>query len=626
MQKQLLKSFMVVVLFWWTVFLLAFSLSEPSLNLEALKKIHHLLPFFHFGIPATASALNALSLQITALKFWSAPLLGLTGVLALAGAGISALIAWRLQQARLRRERAGQKGWRGVRVTLGELPTPAVLPMLRADLVFDSPEAETEVERQEGPITQKALLGLPEAHQRLIQEIIKVLAAHPEAYVGPGHQGTLLEHSLHVLEAALGRLEVQKEPLLPVAAIAHDLGKITTFQKNEEGEWERTGWHDKASARILATLPAWWGLSEEDQLVLDLAVRYDHSSRNMPFPTKDILRRRALDLQNLLSTSDRTATAAEKQAILQDLPLPDLAFTAFMEALPTFPLHVAGHAPAKGVQAAGWKQGDFLFLLEHQCRERSMSMLAPEVSAALGGAFRAQHKLAPFTQSLFEGLAARQLLVTEWEQQSVSKDNALWNLQSGTKAFKSVLILRITEDMRLRLPETDTTYVLTVLGPLREPSLPGEMNMGSALDLKGLLKPGKKKVASELEAEKPKPSGGYTPLPKQSASKNSEPEAAPETEKTESPLQEGSTSSETPSAIRPRKGPAISSETEAACPERKEAASEGNLAEVETQAVSEKAPTEAGNADPLEQPPGTQGTPKKPVKKVWRKPPRPASS
>jgi predicted HD phosphohydrolase len=514
MQKHLLRNFLIVAGFWWTVAFLIFSFSDPSVNLMALKRIHSLFPFLIPSVPTHASALNALSLQIASLKAWSLPVLGLTVFWAILGAGLSTGWASWLRFKRKQRETAGKGDWRGVSITLGILPPLAALPRIEADLCFDEPEKAAEqaaeIAEAEGPALRTALQRLPQVNRDLIQEIIEVLAAHPEAYVGPGHQGTLLEHSVHVLEGTLLREETAEEPLLPVAAIAHDLGKIITFQKNSEGEWVRTGWHDKASARILATLPSWWRLPPDERLALDFAIRYDHSSRDMPFPKNDQIRRRALKLQGLLSQADRAATEAEKQAVLAELPLPDLAFQAFMDVLPTLPLHVAGHAPAKGVKAAGWKQGEFLFLLENQCRDRSMAMLSPEIAAALGGAFRPQHKLAPFTEHLLAGLAERQILVTEWEQQTVPADNALWNLKSGTKEFKGVLILRITDEMRLRLPETDTTYVLTVLGPLREPSLPGEMGVTSALDLRGLLRSPKKSSNSmEANTSPVKPSGGY---------------------------------------------------------------------------------------------------------------------
>lgn len=627
MQKHLLRSFLIVVWFWWVVAFLVFSISDPGINLAALERLHTLFPFLAIRVPAHADALNALSIQIRILKGWSLPVLGLTAAWALVGAGLALGWAWGLRQKRIRREQSGQNGWRGVSVTLGVLPPLASLPRIEADLCVDEPEkaAEqaSEIAEAEGESLQTTLTRLPQVNQDLIQEIIEVLAAHPEAYVGPGHQGTLLEHSLHVLETTLLRKEAAEEPLLPIAAIAHDLGKIVTFQKSAEGEWTRTGWHDKASARILAALPSWWKLNPEERLALDFAIRYDHSSRDMPFPRKDQIRRRALQIQGLLSQADREATAAEKQAVLIDLPLPDLAFQAFMDVLPTLPLHVAGHAPAKGVKAAGWKQGEFLFLLENQCRERSMAMMSPEIAAALGGAFRPQHKLAPFTDHLLDGLAEQQLLVTEWEQQTVPANNALWNLKSGTKEFKGVLIIRITDEMRLRLPETDTTYILTVLGPLREPSLPGEMGVASTLDLKGLLRTSKKKPAESSEGAKTKPSGGYrlpsepTPEPSDSnmpvstdlqapsSAVSPEPEPEPEPEQTPAELPATESASSAPAA--PPEEPDVPPEF---------------VSKSELEPVSSDSEKSASGPEPLTETPSSVG-PVTPLKKKRLKRPSP---
>lgn len=500
MRKLLLKSFITVVLFWWTVAFLFFSVSDPETNLQVLHRLQHLAPFLHLKLPAHASALDALRLQLVALKYWTVPVLGLTALLGGLGVGLAALYTqFRIRERRLR-EKPSNQHWRDLGITLGELPLPAILPSENA--VLDGTPTEEggeEPSSEESPALLRRLALLPAVHRELIDQIIGVLAAHPDAYVGPGHKTTLLEHSLNVLETSLSREESETEPLLPVAAIAHDMGKITSFQRQKDGSWKRVGWHDKESARILATLEAWWRLPDLERKSLSLALRYDHSSGDIPFIGGGV-RERALALQNLLETSDRAATAEEKKVVLEDLPLPDIVFEAFLKALPTFPLHVAGFAPAKNVKAAGWKKGGVLYLLEHQCRDRVLQTMDPDINAALGGLYRAQHTVAPFTQALLHALEARALLIREHGGQTVKVDEAMWTIQSGTKEFKSVMMIRITDEMKLKLPDTDTTYDITVTGSLRG-SPPGEMAVAS-LDMAGLLrKPRKPRPAPSDEKE-----------------------------------------------------------------------------------------------------------------------------
>lgn len=515
MRKLLLKSFLMVVTFWWIAAFLVFSLADPGTNLAVLERLQSLAPFLTLNLPRQASALDALHLQFLALKYWTLPVLGLSALVAGMGVGLAALYTrFRIQQRHLREEPANRY-WRDLGITLGELPIPPVLPS-EETVLSGLPAEETNAPApDESPATLNRLQALPAVHRELIDQIIGVLAAHPEAYVGPGHKTSLLEHSLNVLEVSLSRKESETEPLLPVAAIAHDLGKITAFEKQEDGSFKRVRWHDKESARILATLDGWWKLPEIERKSLLLALRYDHSSGNIPFLGKGV-RERTLSLQNLLETSDRVATAEEKKVVLADLPLPDMVFEAFLKALPTFPLHVAGFAPAKNVKAAGWKKGDVLYLLENQCRERVLQVMDPDINAALGGLYRAQNTIAPFSQALFQALESRALLIREYNGQVVKAEEPMWNILSGTKEFKSVIMIRITEAMRLKLPETDTTYDITVTGSLRS-SPPGEMAVAS-LDMAGLLRKPKKprppaEAPSTEEGEAVTFKGGYKVKP-----------------------------------------------------------------------------------------------------------------
>lgn len=352
-----------------------------------------------------------------------------------------------------RRQRAKSRGeFRGMDLSITNMPCPDPVSFK--------------------PIKAQLAGSVPAHHMPLINQLLGYLQAHPDAFCGDGHSTTLLEHHLGVIDEAF---EYEgADPLLPLAAAAHDIGKTVSHAK-QNGEWVRLSYHDKESGRLLAKFPAWWELPEDERSILLLAVKYEHSPNLMPvtFPglcSKGM--RRAVTLLQQLRDIDGLATRGEKRRVLETLNVQDLAIETFLRVVPQVPYQVKGLA--KRIKAAGFRVGERLYLSEHHIRETALSKLDDDVAAAFGGDFRARGQAGEFTQVLLAALADRGWLITTIEgvpegsekakTWTVPADQALWRVRSGFIEFRGMIAVELPVEHQGLYPQ-ETAYEVMVLGP-----------------------------------------------------------------------------------------------------------------------------------------------------------------
>ncbi|EHA15282.1 hypothetical protein [Halomonas sp. HAL1] len=352
-----------------------------------------------------------------------------------------------------RRQRAKSRGeFRGMDLSITNMPCPDPVSFK--------------------PIKAQLAGSVPAHHMPLINQLLGYLQAHPDAFCGDGHSTTLLEHHLGVIDEAF---EYEgADPLLPLAAAAHDIGKTVSHAK-QNGEWVRLSYHDKESGRLLAKFPAWWELPEDERSILLLAVKYEHSPNLMPvtFPglcSKGM--RRAVTLLQQLRDIDGLATRGEKRRVLETLNVQDLAIETFLRVVPQVPYQVKGLA--KRIKAAGFRVGERLYLSEHHIRETALSKLDDDVAAAFGGDFRARGQAGEFTQVLLAALADRGWLITTIEgvpegsekakTWAVPADQALWRVRSGFIEFRGMIAVELPVEHQGLYPQ-ETAYEVMVLGP-----------------------------------------------------------------------------------------------------------------------------------------------------------------
>jgi hypothetical protein len=468
MRSKLLKSFIYVFGFWWTLFALWWSLANPAINLESIVRLHRFLPFLPLAFPeGPVNVLDAWSIQKQVILYWSAPLAVLSAVSAAIGTACVWLFTWFQHKERDARE-VSRGGFRGASVTLGELSAPT--PTKRDTLELGAADSEI-------------FACMSKEEKAVLVDILGILSAHPDAFPGSGIGVSLLEHTVRVVEEALS--SKHRPGLSAIVAAAHETGKISAYVNAGEGEWTRVKSHDREAARHLATLDSWWALPSDVRMAVLFAVKYKTSPALLPEVdenphihklAKDLLYRAA-------ETTEKVATVAQAR-VLEKQELPAVALKGFLDALPTLPFQ---DGLPKGVKAVGWKVGTRLFLLEIKLRETIMAKLDPEIRGALEGAFKDRNKLATFTQEFLKALDSKGWLVKEFGKTKLEAKDALWVILAGKFDYKGVIIIDVPKEYATVLPSKDSLYEITIKGPLFAQSANQSVTSADLTDL-GLFK------------------------------------------------------------------------------------------------------------------------------------------
>ncbi|MBI5330101.1 MAG: hypothetical protein HZB71_05750 [Betaproteobacteria bacterium] len=291
MKNPLLSSFVIVTVFWYAV------LAIPS------RALLHEIPLYAFR------------------GFWIATVGLLWGLIAFA---VWLTVVRGNKQYRLK----SGDSQRGLSISLGDFPRGSP-PPARA------PCSEPFLPEQFLNWFTGYQAAHP-SHAKLMLAVMEVYQAHawlPASPVPGGHGGaTLMQHSLNVLATILGmapswRYDGHKnkkgqvvfppidgtyrfdatDPLIPVAGLAHDIGKITCYRQRQDRLVEEIRPnHDTEGGKLLITLKEFWSLSKEDRDALNLALSFYHHINSLPLWADD----RTRALTELLITADiRTGTA-----------------------------------------------------------------------------------------------------------------------------------------------------------------------------------------------------------------------------------------------------------------------------------------------------------------------------
>lgn len=479
MRSKLLKSFIYVFGFWWTVFAVWWSLSDPAKNYESLARLHNLLPFLPLSVPqGPVSVLDAWGMQKQVLIFWSIPLLALTAVIGSIGAGVVWLITWKEFKDRDEREVPSGK-FRGASVTLGVLSAPK--PTKRDILEL-------------GAADEEAFACMTKDEKAVLVDILGIISAHPAAYSGSGIGVSLLEHTVRVVEEALS--SKNRPGLSAIVAAAHETGKISAYTKDSQGEWQRVKNHDREAARHLSTLDSWWALPNDVRLAVLFAVKYKQSPALLPeIDDSPHIYKLAKDLLYRAAETTEKVTSVAKARVLEKQELPAVALKGFLDALPTLPFQ---DGLPKGVKAVGWKVGTRLFLLEIKLRETIMQKLDPDVRGALEGAFKDRNKLATFTQEFLKALDSKGWLVKEHGGTKLEAKDALWVILAGKFDYKGVIIIDVPKEYSTVLPSKDSLYEITIKGALFPPPASQGVTNADLTDLGLFKKPGAPRPAAAV--------------------------------------------------------------------------------------------------------------------------------
>jgi hypothetical protein len=292
MKNPLLSSFVVVTVFWYVV------LAIPS------RALLHEIPLY-------------------ALKGVWIVLVGLVW-------GVLAYSVW-LSVVRANKQQGLKSGdsRRGLDISLGDFPRgsppPARVPCCEPFL----PEQFST-----WFIAYQAAHPAHAALMHAVMEVYQARASLPASPLPGGHGGaTLIEHSRNVLATILsmapswrygghknkkGQIVFQlidgtfrfdaTDPLIPIAGLAHDIGKITCYRRREDGLVDEVRPnHDTEGGKLLITLDEFWALPKGDRDALNLALSFYHHINSLPLWADD----RTRALTELLITADIRTGMAE---------------------------------------------------------------------------------------------------------------------------------------------------------------------------------------------------------------------------------------------------------------------------------------------------------------------------
>lgn len=276
MRPKLLQSFFIVIGFWLVATTLYWSFQKPEVNYQALLALAAFAQKIGLGsfIDATSydpSIVGSFFVQKTVLLKWTLPVLVLTGLSLVIGGGVTWHGSIRRNKERELREK-GKGVFRGVKLTVGQLPTPRAFPRDEVELSATDNES---------------LAALTPKELALLNEIMGTISANEEAAATLPGGVSLVEHTLSQLglffkETKEGPVEHIGLTTLVIASL--QLGYITAYAKGPNKAWTANGnkTHSSEAAFILSGLPAWFELETLERDALYLAVKFAEKPMSLP--------------------------------------------------------------------------------------------------------------------------------------------------------------------------------------------------------------------------------------------------------------------------------------------------------------------------------------------------------
>jgi hypothetical protein len=279
-----------------------------------------------------------------------------------------------------------------------------------------------------------------------------------------------------------------EDALIPLIALIHDLGKIHTFERAEDGSFSDTGQdHDFWSAVLLGRIPEFWELPRIDRDALSFAVSTYHRPRKFSRATPPMgMEDRAFTLQHLLIQADRKAgkqVAKEDEAAAfaaSEGPAPPglerssahaALWRTFCEVLNT-PGRIG---PNNKTGTIGFKHdfasGPTVFLHGWAIQEQLRQRLPLEVQVALG---TSPGNSTALLLSLLDALDAEGILVKRHKEVSLPAKEALWrialkgrdpNRTAPLAEWRIGVMLKASQHFPMLAFGPDAEFTPVILGP-----------------------------------------------------------------------------------------------------------------------------------------------------------------
>lgn len=301
-------------------------------------------------------------------------------------------------------------------------------------------------------------------HARLLESLLKILNHDPRlpaTHVPGGHGGkTLLEHSLLVTQVMLemapswsydglrnkkgdvvvglrnpNYVFVAGDPIVPITALAHDIGKIETYIKDSAGQVKGIRRdHDIVGSRMLARMPEFWDIPKDDREAILLAVAHYHHPQDLPMHEDGrAIDDRTIALMELLIKADKAAGKVESETLYPNtmgadaeeastsavrLVDDEVLYNAFLAVI-----HEPGRINGKDKAVrVGQKHGGLIYFAEVSLRVALIRHLGLSSTPVLGDGRSA------LTVQLMEMLSSRGLLVQDADGKTYSYKRAMFRI------------------------------------------------------------------------------------------------------------------------------------------------------------------------------------------------------
>lgn len=319
------------------------------------------------------------------------------------------------------------------------------------------------------PSDKKIVKAKYPKHQALLNNLLNYAKANHNAFIGSAHGDKgLYKHTLSVLKKA--KSYENAHPLLELAAAAHDLGKVKTF----EGTSPNGKYHDIEGGKILRHMPSFNSLSYSEQLILQLAITFQHHSDKLPRSLPSLNEEEYQSMTLLLDQIkeiDGFATKVEKEAHIQDaqVDLNELIYDGFVELLKSAPFYNSSSSPKSS--NVGYRWGDRLYLFEFMVREFLKDFVGTKYNSVLDLDKSSKHTLGEGMKRFLNLMNDHDFLVlksktgngTEYE---LPIDFPFWDVKSGDYDFKSMIVLQIHGDLKAHMPG-ETSYPVEIVCPYK---------------------------------------------------------------------------------------------------------------------------------------------------------------
>lgn len=348
--------------------------------------------------------------------------------------------------------------------------------------IFDSsPFNETYMRVERADLALKRAPANP--IESLYVAVYSILQAHsdvPASLTAHHSDASLFDHSKGIVNLLADHYVRMgwTDPLLKVAALAHDLDKLLAYKRTDTGWIKRATHHNTYSAHLVKSLPEFGHLDPDDQFTLVMALRYYHRPDQLPLNATD----RVEHLIQGLRRADGQALRSEVADGVETVAASSETATMIRDALVQMFTVLDVNRYRGGAIPQGWTVNalEFVVVLASTLVEQLGTHLPESMSRQLQlqiDTRRSNHPALPVIIGVLDSMG---LLMRSYKDHN--SPNGLFDCYMGTHTFKACLLID-KEELRKLIPGTVMKWGVSPYQiKVRRPHTPPEAKMSDAAD------------------------------------------------------------------------------------------------------------------------------------------------